>query len=88
MAASVRGTCSCEFTNNLNRYIYPSTIRQKMAVLFRDKSCEHWWLPDESAFSPILRSIRSFAEERNAAAVTAQQESLREIRHIFAKLEL
>jgi hypothetical protein len=69
-------------------YIYPSSIRQKMALLFRDPSCENWWLPDENGFTPVLRSIRNFAEERNAAAVTSQQESLREIRHIFASLEL
>ncbi|KAI9171164.1 hypothetical protein HJFPF1_00644 [Paramyrothecium foliicola] len=69
-------------------YIYPSTIRKKMAFFFRDPSCEHWWLPDDDSFTPVLQSIRNFAEERNAAAVTAQQESLREIRHIFAKLEL
>jgi hypothetical protein len=59
-----------------------------MAQLFRDPSCEHWWLPNDEGFNPVLQSIRGFAEERNAAAVTAQQESLREIRHIFAKLEL
>jgi hypothetical protein len=69
-------------------YIYPSNIREKMAQLFRDPSCEHWWLPNDEGFNPVLQSIRGFAEERNAAAVTAQQESLREIRHIFAKLEL
>ena len=59
-----------------------------MAQLFRDPACERWWLPDDQGFSPILQSIRAFADERNAAAVTAQQESLREVQHIFAKLQL
>lgn len=59
-----------------------------MAELFGDPSCARWWLPNDEGFSPVLQTIRSFADERNAAAVTAQQESLREVRHIFAKLEL
>ena len=59
-----------------------------MSQLFRDPACERWWLPNDEGFSPILQSIRAFADERNAAAVTAQQESLREVQHIFAKLQL
>lgn len=59
-----------------------------MAELFREPSCVNWWLPNNEGFSPVLQAIRDFADERNAAAVTAQQESLREVKHIFAKLEL
>lgn len=70
------------------RYIHPITLRTKMAEMFREPSCAQWWLPNGEGFSPVLQSIRSFADERNAAAVTAQQENLREVRHIFAKLSL
>ena len=59
-----------------------------MAELFRDEACVHWWLPNEEGFTPILKAIRAFADERNATAVSAQTENLREIRHIFAKMEL
>lgn len=59
-----------------------------MAQLFRDPACERWWLPNDEGFGPILRSTRAFADDRNAAAVNAQQESLREVQHIFAKLQL
>ena len=59
-----------------------------MAELFREPSCVHWWLPNNEGFSPVLQEIRNFADERNAAAVTAQQESVREVKHIFAKLSL
>ncbi|UZP40857.1 hypothetical protein NXS19_008673 [Fusarium pseudograminearum] len=69
-------------------YIHPLPLRTKMAELFRETSCVQWWLPDGEGFSPVLREIRNFADERNAAAVTAQQESLREVRHIFAKMTL
>ncbi|KAK7431476.1 hypothetical protein QQZ08_001966 [Neonectria magnoliae] len=69
-------------------YIHPISLRTKMAEMFREPSCAQWWLPNGEQFSPVLQSIRSFADERNAAAVTAQQENLREVRHIFAKLSL
>ncbi|KAM5348104.1 hypothetical protein ACJ41O_007928 [Fusarium nematophilum] len=69
-------------------YIHPITLRTKMSELFREPSCVQWWLPNGEGFSPVLQSIRNFADERNAAAVTAQQENLREVRHIFAKLSL
>ncbi|KAF4994737.1 hypothetical protein FGRMN_5591 [Fusarium graminum] len=69
-------------------YIHPLPLRTKMAELFREPSCVHWWLPTEQGFSPVLQEIRNFADERNAAAVTAQQESIREVRHIFAKMSL
>ncbi|CAM1511443.1 Fc.00g089560.m01.CDS01 [Cosmosporella sp. VM-42] len=69
-------------------YIHPITLRTKMGEMFREPSCARWWLPDDEGFSPVLQNIRSFADERNAAAVTAQQENLREVRHIFAKMEL
>ncbi|KAF4975826.1 hypothetical protein FZEAL_7445 [Fusarium zealandicum] len=69
-------------------YIHPISLRSKMAEMFREPSCVQWWLPNGEGFSPMLQNIRNFADERNAAAVTAQQENLREVRHIFAKLSL
>ena len=59
-----------------------------MAELFNDPSCAQWWLPNNEGFSPILQSVRAFADERNVTAVSAQTENLREIRHIFAKLQI
>lgn len=59
----------------------------KMAQLFRDPSCAHWWLPNEEGLTPVLQAIRNFADERNTAAVNAQHENIREVRHLFAKME-
>ena len=59
-----------------------------MGELFHDPSCSRWWLPNEEGFSPILQSIRTFADERNAAAMTVQAENLREVHHIFSKMEI
>ncbi|KAI0387676.1 hypothetical protein F5Y04DRAFT_9501 [Hypomontagnella monticulosa] len=69
-------------------YVFPLTIRARMAEIFRDPSCIQWWLPNDEGLSPILRSIRAFADERNANPVSQQTESLREISAIFAKLRL
>ncbi|PKS09077.1 hypothetical protein jhhlp_003691 [Lomentospora prolificans] len=69
-------------------YIHPITLRSKMSELFRDPSCVRWWLPNEEGYTPILQSIRTFADERNAVAVSAQVENLREVRHVFAKMQL
>jgi phosphodiesterase/alkaline phosphatase D-like protein len=59
-----------------------------MAELFQDPSCVRWWLANDEGFSPVLQNIRAFADDRNAVAVTAQTENLREVRHIFSRLEL
>ncbi|KAJ6444519.1 C6 finger domain-containingprotein [Purpureocillium lavendulum] len=68
--------------------IHPTARRIKMAHVFRDPSCARWWLPNDAGLTPILQSIRAFADDRNAAAVNAQQENIREVRHLFAKLEV
>ncbi|KAI0171887.1 hypothetical protein GGR52DRAFT_573038 [Hypoxylon sp. FL1284] len=69
-------------------YVFSLTIRARMAEIFRDPSCIEWWLPRGEGLTPILRSIRSFADERAANPVSQQTESLREISAIFAKMRL
>jgi hypothetical protein len=72
----------------LLRYIFPLTMRMRMAELFGDQTCVRWWLPDDDGFTPVLKSIRTFADERNETAVTAQTENLREMRHGFTKMQI
>ncbi|EHK22350.1 uncharacterized protein TRIVIDRAFT_221632 [Trichoderma virens Gv29-8] len=69
-------------------HINPATRREKMAEIFGDPSCARWWLPNDEGFTPILQSVRSFADERNARAVNTQQVNLREVKHLFDKLIL
>lgn len=66
----------------------PFSIRTKLAELFQDPSVVRWWLPNDEGFSPIIQSIREFADERNTVALNAQQESVREIRNLFENLNL
>ncbi|RDA84696.1 hypothetical protein CP532_2765 [Ophiocordyceps camponoti-leonardi (nom. inval.)] len=69
-------------------FIHPTTRRLKMARLFRDPSCSRWWLPNDEGLTPVLQSIRAFADERNAAAVDDKLDNIREVRHLFVKLSL
>ncbi|KAK4080398.1 hypothetical protein Trihar35433_1503 [Trichoderma harzianum] len=69
-------------------HINPATRREKMAEIFGDPSCAQWWLPNDEGFTPILKSVRGFADERNARAMNTQQVNLREVKHLFDKLIL
>ncbi|KAL6883939.1 hypothetical protein HDV57DRAFT_436041 [Trichoderma longibrachiatum] len=68
-------------------HINPIARRARMAQIFQDPSCVRWWLPNDEFFTPILQSIREFADERNAKALNMQQKSIRDVEHLFDKLE-
>lgn len=70
------------------RYICPFTIRHRMAQVFRDPSCIDWWLPNDEGFTPSLRDVRAFADERNGNPVSQQTEDLREMASVFAKMKV
>ncbi|KAI0553473.1 hypothetical protein F4679DRAFT_473112 [Xylaria curta] len=69
-------------------YVFPLTMRARMAELFRDPSCNHWWLPNDEGLSPIVRSLRAFADARNGNAETPQKEDIREISAIFSNMRI
>ncbi|KAI0391078.1 hypothetical protein F5Y17DRAFT_471031 [Xylariaceae sp. FL0594] len=69
-------------------YIAPLTLRQRLAELFREPTCEQWWLPNEEGLSPILREIRAFADGRNGRLVTHKTAALREMSAIFSKMHI
>ncbi|RDW79724.1 hypothetical protein BP6252_04362 [Coleophoma cylindrospora] len=69
-------------------YIYPYTFRTKMSDLFQDRSCMHWWLPNEEGYPSIIKSIRKFVEERTAPAKDVSTEGLRDMKAIFSSMNL
>ncbi|RFU28276.1 hypothetical protein B7463_g8051, partial [Scytalidium lignicola] len=70
-------------------YIYPFTFRTKMSDLFRDRSCMHWWLPNDENYPPIIRSIRKFVEERTTTPTDKDlSNDLHDMKAIFANLNL
>ena len=48
----------------------------------------HWWLPNDENYPPIIRSIRKFVEERTSAPTDVPTEDLRDMKAIFASLNL
>ncbi|KAK7956194.1 uncharacterized protein PG986_005416 [Apiospora aurea] len=69
-------------------YLAPFTIRSRMALIFRDPSCIHWWIPNDDGFTPILQETRAFADERNGVPVSKQSEDVRDMASVFAKMRL
>lgn len=71
------------------RYTYPATFRGKMASLWRVPEVHHWWLPNEEGYPPIVRSIRSFIEDRSQEPSNQPMtEDLRTMKGLFDKLNI
>lgn len=84
------GICNAEYVLTVFRfsYVFPLTMRSRFSQIFQDPSCVQWWLPNDEGLTPIVRSVRAFADERNANPVSEQTENLREMSAIFAKMGL
>ena len=68
--------------------MFPRAMRAAFTAIFDDPTCIEWWLPNGEGLSPSLRSIRAFADDRNANPVSEQTESVREISALFDKIGL
>lgn len=80
--------CNSVTDFGLHRYIYPLTFRTKMSEMFQDPSCMQWWLPNDENFPSIIRSIRNFVDERTSSATDDSTKDLRDMKAIFASLNL
>ncbi|KAK4194785.1 fungal-specific transcription factor domain-containing protein [Triangularia verruculosa] len=69
-------------------YIFPATMRNRMAELFSDETCTRWWLPNDEDFPPLLQNIRAYADERNVMAASTQRDTVQQIRHVFSRMNL
>ena len=59
-----------------------------MSDLFRDRTCMRWWLPNDEGYPPIIQSIRKFVEERTSPAVDVSGGDVKDMKAIFASLNL
>ena len=67
-----------------NSHIYPSTLRHQMAELWGIPEVNEWWLPDEGICPPVVRSVRSFMENRLPQAEgQSRSEDQRNIKGFF-----
>ena len=71
-----------------SRYIYPPTLRTKLSELWNIPELHYWWLPDDQGYPPIIRSIRSFIEDRTMTPKDQPGEDLRDIKNILQKVNL
>jgi hypothetical protein len=71
---------------NLIRYMFPPMFRQKMAEMWCLPEIHHWWLANDEGFSPLLREIRAFSQQRTSVQIDQSSEKLRDISAIFSGL--
>ncbi|KAL1879361.1 hypothetical protein VTK73DRAFT_7092 [Phialemonium thermophilum] len=68
-------------------YIFPLTMRLRMAKLFGDQGCVHWWLPNDETYTPVLKRIRLFADDRNSTSKNAHGANLRSTQHVVPRIQ-
>ncbi|KAL9603445.1 MAG: hypothetical protein Q9219_001132 [cf. Caloplaca sp. 3 TL-2023] len=70
-------------------YTYPPTLRDKMATMWDDPEIQHWWLPNEEGYPPIIRSIHAFTEERTSkTGGQPVNEDIRNMKGLLEKLDI
>ncbi|THV46369.1 hypothetical protein BGAL_0392g00080 [Botrytis galanthina] len=69
-------------------FIQTFAFRSKMAELFRDNSCMHWWLPNDELYHPIIRSIRKFVEDRTSLPKNAESKDVQDMKAVFSAMDI
>ena len=59
-----------------------------MATLWSMPEVEHWWLPSDEGYPAVVRSIRSFVEERASQPHDSPSTDLKDIKGIFSAMKL
>ena len=59
-----------------------------MAELWNDSEITRWWLPNDEGYTPIIRSIRTFIEERTLKPRNQSSEDVRNMKGVFSKMSL
>lgn len=68
-------------------YIYSDVLRNRMLESMGEGPSD-WWLPNDEACPPIIRSIKDFIKERTTAPKDQVSDDLREMRGIFNSLTI
>lgn len=59
-----------------------------MAEIWNIPELHDWWLPNDEDYPPIIRSIRTFVEERTLKPSNQANEDVRNMRGIFSKMSI
>ncbi|RYG85286.1 MAG: hypothetical protein EON58_23185, partial [Alphaproteobacteria bacterium] len=76
-----------EYANETNSYIYSDVLRNRMLESMGEGASD-WWLPNDEACPPIIRSIKDFIKERTTTPKDQVSDDLREMRGIFNSLTM
>ncbi|KAF2125163.1 hypothetical protein P153DRAFT_300606 [Dothidotthia symphoricarpi CBS 119687] len=68
-------------------YIYSDVMRTRMLESY-GLSPSDWWLPNDEACPPIIRSIKNFIHERATAPKDQVSDDLKEMRGIFGSMTI
>ena len=71
-----------------SRYIFPASLRSKLADTWGEPSIHRWWLPDEESCPPIIRAMRTFTEERTLKPRSQLGEDIRAMKAVFSRFSL
>lgn len=86
-AYKILGKMAHSIANNAHRYIYSDVLRNRMLESMGVGPSD-WWLPNDEACPPIIRSIKDFIKERTTAPKDQVSDDLREMRGIFSSLTM
>lgn len=78
----------CSIANTTTSFIQTFAFRSKMAELFRDNSCMHWWLPNDEMYHPIIRSIRRFVKDRTSLPKNAESKDVQDMKAVFSAMDV
>ncbi|KAL6710904.1 hypothetical protein ACN47E_006779 [Coniothyrium glycines] len=68
-------------------YIYSDVLRNRMLESMGVGPSD-WWLPDDEACPPIIRTIKDFIKDRTQAPKDQVSDDLREMRGIFSSMTI
>ncbi len=73
--------------NNFSSYIFSDTLRNRILESMGEGPAD-WWLPNDEACPPIIRSIKNFIKDRTIAPKDQISDDLREMRGVLSSLTL
>ncbi|OJJ46711.1 hypothetical protein ASPZODRAFT_152146 [Penicilliopsis zonata CBS 506.65] len=71
-----------------NGYITAQKYRTVLATVWDVPDLPHWWLPNDEAYPPLIREIRTMTHERASIPRDHFREDVRDMKMLFWKINL
>ncbi|KAL1960948.1 hypothetical protein VTO42DRAFT_4836 [Malbranchea cinnamomea] len=69
-------------------YVYPPTLRARLADKWKAPDVADWWLPNEEGYPNLVREVREWTNERTTNPRDNLREAVRDMRLIFGRMGL